>query len=324
MDKEVVIIMGYPAAGKSTLVNQYVSQGYHRMNRDDRGGSLSGLNKELEALMRQPEPLFVLDNTYATRESRKAVIDIAKTHGYSVRCVWLTTKLEDAQYNASYRLIKKFVLNDSGTKYSVTKALGPDFPSIARDPICVPSIAQYAYKKRFEKPTLDEGFSKIEEIVFVRNKLPPEYKNKAIILDYDGTLRKTKNGDKYPTEPSNIEILPGRTAVLKRYAADGYKLLGVSNQSGIEKGDLDGELAYDCFDQTNMLLGLDIDYVFCPHHSFPIRCYCRKPLPGLGVYLIEKHLLDPAQCIMVGDSTSDKTFSQRVGFLYCSQEGFFK
>lgn len=324
MNKEVVIIMGYPAAGKSTLVKQYESQGYFRVNRDERGGSLAALNKVLEGLMEQGKPLFVLDNTYGSKESRKAVIDLSKSHCYAVRCIWLTTSIENAQYNASYRLIKKFVLNGSSTKYWVSKALGPDFPTIEKDPCCVPAIAQYAYKKHFEKPTMDEGFSKIEEIEFVRNKLPAEYCNKALILDYDDTLRKTKSGDKYPRDPSDIIILPNRIETLKKYVDMGYKLLGVSNQSGIEKGDLDEDTAYDCFDQTNKLLGLNIDYVFCPHHSFPIRCYCRKPLPGLGVYLIEKHLLDPVQCIMVGDSTSDKTFAVRCGFGgFTSQDIFF-
>ena len=47
MQKEVVIIMGYPASGKTTLVKNFEAQGYVRLNRDDAGGSLSDLNNEL-------------------------------------------------------------------------------------------------------------------------------------------------------------------------------------------------------------------------------------------------------------------------------------
>jgi histidinol phosphatase-like enzyme len=71
------------------------------------------------------------------------------------------------------------------------------------------------------------------------------------------------------------------------------------------------------------LLGFDIDYLFCPHNSFPISCYCRKPMPGLGVALVEKYKLDPSQCIMVGDRTTDKTFASRSGFQFQHASKFF-
>ena len=168
-----------------------------------------------------------------------------------------------------------------------------------------------------------EGFVAIDHVPFVRAPLPPDHCNNAIILDYDGTLRVCKSGSKYPVDPEDVKVLPGRAETLRKYAADGYLLLGASNQSGVEKGDLTHDQVKACFDRTNELLGLSIDYQYCPHHSFPIRCYCRKPLPGMGVYLIEKYHLDPSQCIMVGDSTSDKTFAKRSRFRFMSPEEFF-
>ena len=33
--------------------------------------------------------------------------------------------------------------------------------------------------------------------------------------------------------PEDVEVIPGRAEVLKRYAAEGYRLLGVSNQSAV-------------------------------------------------------------------------------------------
>ena len=35
--------MGLPGAGKSTLAEAYVADGYHRLNRDEAGGSLEAL-----------------------------------------------------------------------------------------------------------------------------------------------------------------------------------------------------------------------------------------------------------------------------------------
>jgi HAD superfamily hydrolase (TIGR01662 family) len=191
-----------------------------------------------------------------------------------------------------------------------------------KDPNCFPAMVLFAYKKSFEKPTRAEGFSSIDVALFER-KTPKEYVNKALILDYDGTLRQTKSGDHYPTDIDDIEILPGRREKLQEYVDKGYLLLGVSNQSGVEKGNLTWEEAASYFDRTNELLGHDIDFKFCPHHSFPIRCFCRKPMTGLGVELIETYKLDPSKCIMVGDMKSDNTFANRCGFQYISADEFF-
>jgi aryl-alcohol dehydrogenase-like predicted oxidoreductase len=42
-DGEVVLIMGLPGAGKSTIAESFVARGYERLNRDERGGSLAAL-----------------------------------------------------------------------------------------------------------------------------------------------------------------------------------------------------------------------------------------------------------------------------------------
>ena len=149
--------------------------------------------------------------------------------------------------------------------------------------------------------------------------------NKAIILDYDGTLRECIGGNgKYPVSEEQIEIKPNRKAVLDKYKAEGYLLLGMSNQSGIAKGELTIEKAHELFKHTNKLLGVDIEYNFCPHQSAPISCYCRKPMQGKFVEMMLKHKLDPKQCWMVGDFTSDATFAKRSGIQYMDQADFFK
>ena len=40
---------------------------------------------------------------------------------------------------------------------------------------------------------------------------------------------------------------------------------------------------------------------YCPHAAGPPQCWCRKPLPGLGVSLTHRQHLDPTACIYVGD-----------------------
>ena len=62
---------------------------------------------------------------------------------------------------------------------------------------------------------------------------------------------------------------------------------------------------------------------FCEHRAGPPQCYCRKPMPGLGAWFIEKYKLNPPQCIMVGDLKSDLTFAMRCGFTYVHPDVFF-
>ena len=311
------MIMGYPAIGKSKIAQKYIDQGYTRLNRDKLGGKLDDLIPKMQDLYDKGIHKFVLDNTYMTKEARAPVIKWAKNNNFSIKCVWITSKVPDAievaQYNAVKRMLDKYgkVL----THHEIKKQREPNF---------FPPAALFAFRKKFQKPKKQEGFDTIEIIKFQREINKNIYKNKAIILDYDGTLRTTKSGEKYPKDPEDIEILPNREEILKHYVEKGYKLLGLSNQSFISKGTISHQQAEACFDKTNELLGVDIDYKFCPHSAFPLNCYCRKPMPGLGVEFIEKYKLDPDKTIMVGDQTTDKTFARRCGIKFIHSEEFFE
>jgi histidinol-phosphate phosphatase family protein len=201
-----------------------------------------------------------------------------------------------------------------------------------------PPVAQYHYRKEFQSPTTEEGFDIVHNIPFVRVRDPTVYTNKALLLDYDGTLRKIKGQDpkakkdasgeklrQFPIDPSEIELLPNRKAVLQRYVAAGYRLLGVSNQSGIGHGIVTRAQVQTCFDATNALLGIPIEYMYCPHNmgAGGIPCFCRKPNPALGVIFIEKYRLDPCQCIMVGDMKIDAGFAASCGFQFVPESKFF-
>ncbi len=105
---EVVLVMGLPGAGKSTVASTLVAQGYERLNRDEAGGSLAGLLPALDRSIAFGSSRIVLDNTYVSRKSRGAVIEAAWKRGLPVRCMWLSTSLEDAQVNAVWRMVSCF------------------------------------------------------------------------------------------------------------------------------------------------------------------------------------------------------------------------
>ncbi len=305
--------MGYNAAGKSTLVQSYVDQGFHRINRDTNGGTLEECATDAKNALRNFGKPVVLDNTYPSVKSREAIIAAAKSSGVPITCVHLTTSMEDAQLNACLRMVKK-----------TGKILGPDDFKKVKDPNLFPPAAIYRYRKEFEKPTYAEGFNTIVEVDFER-KWGPEYSNKAVIVDYDGTLRLSKGAQKFPIKKEDIKILPKRAEILAEFKKRGYLILGASNQSGVAKKQLTHEECHRRFVDTNELLGNPVDdFMFCPHSVPPIVCFCRKPAPGIGAYFIEKYKLNPSQCLMVGDMGSDKSFAARCGFQFVDANEFFK
>ncbi|MFX1286827.1 MAG: HAD-IIIA family hydrolase [Promethearchaeota archaeon] len=313
MENRILVIMGYPASGKTVIAKEYEKQGYHRLNRDEMGGSLDGLVNHLDRLYKSEKVnKFIMDNTYPTIKSRSSVVKWAHNNNFKIECKWIDIEVGDALYNASKRMIDTY-----------GKLLPPEEIKVSKDIGIYSPAAIYRYRKAFEKPTLQEGFQEVEKVPFTRKMDKEIYTNKAILLDYDGTIRKTKSGEKYPVTPEDIEILPNRTKVLKNYQEKGYLLLGVSNQSFIVRGVFTLEQAEQCFENTHEMLGINLDYLFCPHQAYPQVCYCRKPIPGMGVQFIEKYNLDPSQCIMVGDMKTDQTFAERCGFQFVNAHKFF-
>jgi HAD superfamily hydrolase (TIGR01662 family) len=190
----------------------------------------------------------------------------------------------------------------------------------------------FAARKNFEAPSDAEGWTYIKKI-----KVPsPEFKaedgyvNKALFLDIDGTIRETDDlENKYPVSPAECRLIKDRAQMRKKldkYIAEGYQLIGVSNQSGVSKGILTEETADACFNKTRELLGYtdeEFPILYCPHRSVPISCYCRKPQSGMGVWAIENYNLAPSKCIMVGDRGTDRTFAERLGIKFTEASKFW-
>jgi len=311
---EVIIILGIPGAGKSTLIDPYVEAGYVRLNRDELGGKLDDLVPHLRAALAQGKKQVVLDNTYATARTRAPVIAAAHDAVVPVRCLWLDTTLADARWNAVLRMLHRH-----------GRLLAPDEIAVLgkSEANTIPPIAQSIWLKNFAPPTPAEGFTSIERRAFIRNARP-DRTQKALLLDVDGTLRYTRSGEKYPRDPLDVALQPYRREVLRRWHDDGYKLFFVSNQSGIASGKVSRDLVESAFDRTIELLDLPVtDVAYCPHQAFPIACFCRKPMPGLAVSLIERHALSVADLVVVGDMKSDADLAAAIGARYHDADAFF-
>lgn len=312
-DPEVVMIMGIPGGGKSTLAEPYIQAGYTRLNRDEIGGRLDDLIPYLRSALSTGDKRAVLDNTYPTARRRAPVIAAAREAAVPVRCLWVDTTLADARHNAVLRMLRRH-----------GRLLGPDEIAVAskREANTIPPFAQQVWLKNFEVPSPSEGFTQIERRPFAR-QAPPRTR-RGLLLDVDGTLRVTRSGAKYPTDPADVELLPNRRAVLERYREEGYALFFISNQSGIASGRTNRQAVEACFDRTVELLGLAVTEVaYCPHQAFPIACFCRKPMPGMAVMLMERYELSLDDLIIVGDMKSDADLAAGLNARYVDAKEFF-
>ena len=302
---EVVLVMGLPGAGKSEVARAFEAQGFSRLNRDSRGGTLSDLVPELAHGLARGQRRWVLDNTYASRAARNRVIECAWDAGVPVRCVWLRTSLADAQTNAIRRMIEAHgrlpgpeEIRGRGRKDS--RYFGPD--------------AQFRYERSVEPPVVEEGFIVVEELPFLRHEAPG-LSGRALILELDDVLCEGT--------PLDIAVMAGRRDVLARYHAEGWKLFTHAWRPQVARGELSAEEITRSFAQVRQQLGLEIDAGYCPHAAGPPVCWCRKPLPGLVLEFAMGLGLRLEDCIMVGAGTADRTMAQRLRMTFADAGEFF-
>jgi aryl-alcohol dehydrogenase-like predicted oxidoreductase/predicted kinase len=154
---EVVLVMGIPGAGKGRIAQELVEQGYVRLNRDERGGTLRELAAELDGALESGARHVVLDNTYLSRASRNLVVETAARHGASARCLWLDTPLAQAQVNLAARVLDHFGRLPSPAELKQSRIQG----------ILAPT-SQLRAVRELEPPSDDEGFVQVERVAFVR------------------------------------------------------------------------------------------------------------------------------------------------------------
>lgn len=309
-EAEVVMIMGPPAAGKTSRVQHYVERGYLRLNRDERGGSLNGLLAPLRTALADGVKHVVLDNTYPTVSSRKGVVAAALAAGVPARVVHIDTALHDALMNACHRMFDKR-----------GRLLGPEEIRADKDPNMLPPKAITAWFQKHEPAAPTEGLDRIVVVPFER-RADPAAEHAGLLCDLDGTLRRSRGKSPFPTRPDDVVILPRREQVLARFAAAGVTLVGVTNQGGVALGQLTERAMRAAVDRTVELLGVDMDVRACPHLP-TAGCWCRKPLPGLGVALIRDHQLDLSRLWVVGDRATDRGLAENLGVPYIDAEDFF-
>jgi D-glycero-D-manno-heptose 1,7-bisphosphate phosphatase len=129
--------------------------------------------------------------------------------------------------------------------------------------------------------------------------------NKAVFLDRDGTLIAEKN---YLSRPENVEIFPGAGPALKKLSDAGFKLIIVTNQSGIGRGyftQADAERVNERLTRDFARDGVHFEKTYIAPEAPDQPSRGRKPSPQFLLDARDEFHLNLEECFMVGDKLID-------------------
>jgi D-glycero-D-manno-heptose 1,7-bisphosphate phosphatase len=142
----------------------------------------------------------------------------------------------------------------------------------------------------------------------------------GVFLDRDGTIIRDVG---YLRRPEQIEILPRVPEALRLLREHGFKIVIVTNQSGIARGFFSENDLVEIHQALKRKLAehdvaLDGIY-YCPHHPteglgpYRTSCDCRKPNDALAKQAARELKVDLSRSYVVGDKPTDIELAVRIG-----------
>jgi D-glycero-D-manno-heptose 1,7-bisphosphate phosphatase len=133
----------------------------------------------------------------------------------------------------------------------------------------------------------------------------------AVFIDRDGTIMHDAD---YCSDPKQVQIFDGATAALRRLKDAGYKIIVITNQSGIGRGFFSEKQYRAVESEVLRQLGnnlIDATY-FCPDApGKPSKC--RKPEPGMVLEAVRDHDVDLSRSFLIGDKEIDAECAHNAG-----------
>src|SRR5215470_13454396 len=147
--------------------------------------------------------------------------------------------------------------------------------------------------------------------VFERTPAMNDALSPAVFIDRDGTIMEDCV---YCSDPKKIKIFPGVPEALRRLKSNGFKLIIITNQSGIGRGLFTVEQYRAVETEVLRQLGdglIDATY-FCPDVPGQ-NSTCRKPAPGMIINATREHQIDLSRSFLIGDKEIDVECAHNAG-----------
>lgn len=137
--------------------------------------------------------------------------------------------------------------------------------------------------------------------------------DKAVFLDRDGTVIVDRG---YLDCEEGVELLEGAGRALRVLATAGFRLVLITNQSGIGRGYFTKATVDRQHERLTQLLapyGVTFDAIeMCPHAPEE-KCTCRKPRPALILHAAHALNIRLEESYMVGDKATDVEAGRHAG-----------
>lgn len=187
------------------------------------------------------------------------------------------------------------------TSPELTGPAGKDAVVVKKDVYCAPCFERECRQMDLECMDLitpEEVFDALGKVLHSR---------RAVFFDRDGTL--CRDAD-FLSRMEDFEVFPDIDTLL-RLKERGFRLLGLTNQSGIARGLVQEDFVRKV--NSIFLQKYHFDgFYYCPHLPDE-HCSCRKPEPGMIYEARADHDVDLKRSFVVGDKESDMILAKSVG-----------
>lgn len=133
----------------------------------------------------------------------------------------------------------------------------------------------------------------------------------AVFLDRDGTIMDDAD---YCSDPKQVRVFDSVPEALRQLRAKGYKVIVITNQSGIGRGffTIDQYRAVEAEVARQLGPGLIEATYFCPDPP-GTQSKCRKPAPGMVLEAARDHAVDLGRSFLIGDKEIDAECAHNAG-----------
>jgi D,D-heptose 1,7-bisphosphate phosphatase len=143
---------------------------------------------------------------------------------------------------------------------------------------------------------------------------------KALFVDRDGTIIVDKH---FLADPEQVELIDGSAEALKAAREAGFRIVIISNQSGVARG----RITIEEVERVNARLlglltaaGVEIDGLYyCPYYregtvpEYAVESELRKPAPGMPEAASRELGIDLRCSVVIGDKLDDLNLGRVIG-----------